>query len=200
MLSLILPVCSLHYQLHKNVIQKQVAVLDRTRHHIHGHVSLHLRARRRHLREKTMKRALQYLWWLTMLKPVGPIFTHAHNYSPCWRLRRKSHSDVVEITQRKLTYIVSIRLRSVVTAPNRQTTHLLWRHNNTTDVTFKYSDVYANWGPPFFVFFFFFVFVSMSARAFAYFARSTRIRLPLHCGTAACATFGYISCFIALYD
>ena len=46
-------------------------------------------------------------------------FTHRRQW-------RKSHSDAVEITLKKLAYLASIRLRATVMAANRKT-----RHNNT---------------------------------------------------------------------
>ena len=104
---------------------------------VHGQMSLHLRQANTP-EEKTIKRALQYVHWLTTLKTVCPIFIHAYISSPYWRLRRKSHSDAVEITARKLASLSSVRLRSVVMARNRKTTHLLWRHDNTADAPFAF--------------------------------------------------------------
>ena len=59
------------------------------------------------------------------------MLTYAHIPSPHWRQRRKSHSDAVEITLKKLASVASIRLRGKVMAANRKT-----RHNNT--VTSRY--------------------------------------------------------------
>ena len=74
---------------------------------------------RRHLR-KNYKRALQYARWLTTLKPVYWILTHAYISSPHWRQKRKSHRDADEITWEKLVYLASIRLRGIVIARNRK--------------------------------------------------------------------------------
>ena len=63
---------------------------------------------------------------LTKLKPADSILPHAHIPSPHRRQWRKSHSDAVEITLKKLAYLASIRLRATVMAANRKT-----RHNNT---------------------------------------------------------------------
>ena len=51
---------------------------------------------------------------------VDSILTHAHIPSPHCSQRRKSHSDAVEITLKKLASFSSIRLRGVVMARNRK--------------------------------------------------------------------------------
>ena len=51
---------------------------------------------------------------------VDSILTHAHIPSPHCSQRRKSHSDAVEITLKKLASFSSIRLRDVVMARNRK--------------------------------------------------------------------------------
>ena len=60
------------------------------------------------------------------MKVARSILTYAHIPSPHWRQRRKSHSDAVEITLKKLASVASIWLRGTVMAANRKT-----RHNNT---------------------------------------------------------------------
>ena len=70
--------------------------------------------------KNTIKTALLYVRWLKTLTPVASILTHAHIPSPHWRQRRKSHSDAVEITVKKLASISSIRLRGVVMARHRK--------------------------------------------------------------------------------
>ena len=88
-----------------------------------SHVSLYLH--RAQTPEKKNKTALQCAHCLTRLEPAGSILTYAHIPSPHWRQRRKSHSDAVEITLKKLASLASIRLRGKVMAANRKT-----RHNN----------------------------------------------------------------------
>ena len=95
-------------------------------HHLAWSVSNAARSRRpcvavsspgfRHLR-KNNKRALQCARCLTTLKTAGSNIRHAHIPSPHWRQRRKSHSDAVEMTLKKLASLASIRLRAVVMAP-----------------------------------------------------------------------------------
>ena len=115
-LSLILPVIGLHYQLYQQVILHEVVVLDKNpgRQSSHHPAWLVSNAAARSRRpcvcayspgvgtwKKTIKRALQYVRWLTTLKPVGSILTYAHIPSPNWRQRRKSYSDAVEFTIKK---------------------------------------------------------------------------------------------------
>ena len=76
--------------------------------------------------EKNNKIALQCARCLTKVKVARSILTYAHIPSPHWRQRRKSHSDAVEITLKKVASVASIRLRGTVMAANRKT-----RHNNT---------------------------------------------------------------------
>ena len=66
---------------------------------------------------KNNKRALQCARCQTTLKTASSNITHAHVPSPHWRQRRKSHSDAVEMTLKKLASLASIRLRAVVMAP-----------------------------------------------------------------------------------
>ena len=80
---------------------------------------------RRHL-IKNNKRALQCARCLTTLKRACSILAYAHIPSPHWRQRRKSHSDAVEITLKRLASLASIRVRGKEMAANRKT-----RHNNT---------------------------------------------------------------------
>ena len=54
------------------------------------------------------------------LTPIYSIRTHVHIPSPHWRQRRKSQSDAVEITRKKLASFSSIRLRGVVMARNQK--------------------------------------------------------------------------------
>ena len=89
-----------------------------------GHVSLYLH--RAQTPDKNNKKALQCARCLTTLKRACSILTYAHIPSPHWRQRRKSHSDAVEITLKKLESLASIRVRGTVMAANRKT-----RHNNT---------------------------------------------------------------------
>ena len=89
-----------------------------------GHVSLYLHQAQ--TSEKNNKRALQCARCLTKLKPAGSLLTYARIPSPHWRQRRKSHSDAVEITLKKLASYASIRLRGLVMAANRK-----MRHDNT---------------------------------------------------------------------
>ena len=89
-----------------------------------GHMSLYLH--RAQTPDKNNKRALQCARCLTPLKRACSILTYAHIPSPHCRQRRKSHSDAVEITLKKLAYLASIRLRGTVMAANRKP-----RHNNT---------------------------------------------------------------------
>ena len=89
-----------------------------------GHVSLYLH--RAQTPDKNNKRALQCARCLTPLKRACSILTYAHIPSPHWQQRRKSHSDAVEITLKKLASLASIRERGTVMAGNRKT-----RHNNT---------------------------------------------------------------------
>ena len=70
--------------------------------------------------KNTLKRALQYVRWLMTLTPIYSIRTHVHIPSPHWRQRRKSQSDAVEITRKKLASFSSIRLRGVVMARNQK--------------------------------------------------------------------------------
>ena len=117
---------------------------------------------------------------LTKLKPAGSKLPHAHIPSPHRRQWRKSHSDVVEITLKKLAYLASIRLRATVMAANRKT-----RHNNTvTSLQYGRRAILVSGGVRFQdggaadlgkrgggggLFFIFFSFFSMSALALAYF-------------------------------
>ena len=88
------------------------------------HVSLYIHQAQTPV--KTNNRALQSARCLTILKPAGSILTHSHIPSPHWRQRRKSHSDAVEFTLKKLAYLTNIRLCGVVIASNRKRPH-----NNT---------------------------------------------------------------------
>ena len=58
------------------------------------------------------------------VEKVGSVFTHACIPSTHWRQRHKSHSDAIEITLKKLTYLANVWLRVMVMAPTRKTTHL----------------------------------------------------------------------------
>ena len=117
--------------------------------------------------------------YLTKLKPAGSILPHAHIPSPHRRQWRKSHSDAVEITLKKLAYLASIRLRATVMAANRKT-----RHNNTvTSLQYGRRAILVSGGVTFQdggavdlgkrggggLSFIFFSFFSMSALALAYF-------------------------------
>ena len=115
---------------------------------------------------------------LTKLKPADSILPHAHIPSPHRRQWRKSHSDAVEITLKKLAYLASIRLRATVMAANRKT-----RHNNTvTSLQYGRRAILVSGGVRFQdggavdlgkrgggLSFIFFSFFSMSALALAYF-------------------------------
>ena len=114
---------------------------------------------------------------LTKLKPAGSKLPHAHIPSPHRRQWRKSHSDAVEITLKKLAYLASIRLRATVMAANRKT-----RHNNTvTSLQYGRRSIFVSGGVRFQdggavdlgkrggLSFIFFSFFSMSALALAYF-------------------------------
>ena len=89
-----------------------------------GHVALYLH--RAQTPDKNNKRALQCARCLTTLKQACSILAYAHIPSPHWRQRRKSHSNAVEITLKRLASLASIRVRGKVMAANRKT-----RHNNT---------------------------------------------------------------------
>ena len=99
-----------------------------------------------------------------------------HSFTPL-RQRRKSHSDAVEVTLRKLPSFASFRLRGTVMAANRKT-----RQNNTVtsrqygrravcDVRFQDGDAFdlGKLGGETFSFIFCYCY-SMSALALAYFA------------------------------
>ena len=102
-----------------------------------------------------------------------------HSFTPL-RQRRKSRSDAVEVTLKKLPSFASIRLRGTVMAANRKT-----RQNNTVtprqyvrravyvsgDVRFQDGDAFdlGKQGGGTFNFIFFYCY-SMSARALPYFA------------------------------
>ena len=87
--------------------------------------------------QQTFKRPLQYVRSLKTLKLVDSVLTHARIISPQWPhwcQRHEPHSDVVEITLKKLVFLASFRLRGVLIAPNRKaTSHILWRHDMTAD-------------------------------------------------------------------
>jgi len=61
--------------------------------------------RRRYLQKCTIKRVLWYVRWLTTLKSVGSVLTHARIPLPHWRQSHQSHSDAVEIPLGKLDCI-----------------------------------------------------------------------------------------------
>ena len=133
---------------------------------------------------------------------VDSILTHAHIPSPHCSQKRKSHSDAVEITLKKLASFSSIRLRGVVMARNRKghpycdvTTIRQTRYFRSDNVRFQdggavdigklgrgmLSSDYS-------------FFLSMSALAQVHVVIMYTQKLQFYFGAAACATFGFFFC------
>ena len=134
---------------------------------------------------------------------VDSSITHAHIPSPHCNQRRKSHSDAVEITLKKLASFSSIRQRGVVMARNRKghlycdvTTIRQTRYFRSDNVTFQDGGAvdigklgrggrFLPTSPTFFQ--------CLPLHRFML-SSCTRIRLHFYNGAAACATFGYFFC------
>ena len=88
--------------------------------------------------DKNNKRALQCARCLTTLKRACSILAYAYIPSPHWRQRRKSLSDAVEITLKRLAPLASIQVRGTVMAANRKT-----RHNTVTSRQYGRRAIYV---------------------------------------------------------
>ena len=125
-------------------------------------------------------------------------FTH-------WPQMRKSHSDAVDITLKKLVSLASIRLRGKIMAANRkrhsycdvttirQTRHFPFWRRQISRWRRRWSRQTGGGGALSSVFCFLSVY-ALAPRV--YVSSYTSIGLPCYYGTWACATFAYFLCTI----